>query len=227
MVVTSRMNYPLANIDHAEAFVDNLTIRPDPELLGPSIAGRNGGGLDANQIRFYTVARFPVVSGWDADQDTYIEVKRVIDYFPISVFQPNDPTATKGRFSASCLPESKAIGEQQLWYEISLGLAHPSPKLRLKDPHVHILDPAKPKPDAAELEELAKRPGTPEPYEKAEWTPEEVVGKEQLLALHEVAAKGVDRIDNVGALNKGYAAPRERELKEKREKALKAEDQFW
>ncbi|KAL9055523.1 MAG: hypothetical protein Q9162_003520 [Coniocarpon cinnabarinum] len=226
LVISNHTNYPLENISGANEFVHRLSIRHDADYIAPSVGGLNNDSLSLDQARFCTVIQWPLVTGWNSKEDIYIEVKRVLDE-PISVFQATDPSAERGRFSAICPPEKKAIRDQCLWYEISLGLVNPSTQLIQNEPYPQIIDPARPKRDRAEVDILEHTSGTLHLYEKANWKPEEVLTSRQLLALHEVATKVVERMDGIGAKNKGFGAQKEADLKKAREKQLNMPDQFW
>ena len=223
ITLTNHTNYPLANHDGAEAFVDHLSIRHKPGMPGPNVSGRNDEALHMQAAHFYSTTRWPLVRGWTVQEDVYIEVKRVLD-MPVYL-KKDDPNATMGLFLAPCLSEEEMARDQRLWFEISLGLTNPSPAIAQNEPHPQITDPGRPIQNQAAIDALRGSPLAL--YEKSDWKPEDVLKPDQLLALHEAATGVVHKMDGVGARNKGFGAEREAKLIRERKKLESTPDQFW
>ena len=216
ITVSKYVNVPLDAFIRTEQFVESLYVRAKD---GGLQAEGHDEGVEVKQTRLYTSARWALPHSISRGQDLFVEVKEVAD---LPVLRRAD---TQGQFMSPYLGKDDLVIKQRFWYEISFGLVTPNPKLLENEPHPEIRDPARPPTDPDALPPHLLR--NLEWGEKASWKPRDILTPEQFVALHEVACKAVEKMDGVGAGNRGFGAPREEAAIIQRRELEKQPDTFW
>ena len=219
--VSSVQNSPISAFDGAEEYIDNLCIRnEDKTFPGPSPKGQDVNGLRTTACQLVKLARWKVPEHLTANESIYIQQKKVVNLVVL-----RKPDVDPSLFIAAYFPEEQLISNQNLWFEVTLGFNNLCKALVENEPYPDIVDPTQPSKDCGEVDLLGD--AQLELGDKASWKPEDVLSKEKLSALHMVTTKLVERIDGVGALNRGPGQVYEERMAKKAEQERNQQDVFW
>lgn len=212
MLVTGHASSELEDCIGAPEFVSRLHVQHQSDYPGPSMQGRDGNhGIELQNVQVHTTIRYRInmavpsqqsISSEESTSDCYVEIKSVID---LPIYRPETSSsnpAETGEFRALCGSKAAMIAKHRLWYEVSFGFVTPP-------------------------EAFSENATTLELGEKAAWTGEDVISEKSLLALHEIATKAVEKMDNIGARNVGRGAKEEKVRFDEEDEKRKRPDIFW